>query len=221
MRKAAVAAFLLAGSLPLFAQTPKPGTPPALVIEMVPLGDVEGGVVVRLTFRYQVPSDVPPGVPVEIRGSILHQQKVVRNFRQTLRSEEQQQFATIQTLPVGEVEVEARLMIPFEETPPAILLKQSTKLAVVATGTPYVASEADGAEAFVAEGVVPEASGAIRILPPRRALAPNLFIIDVETKPPVKKVEFYAEGKKIFTRNAPPYRAELDLGTLPRRVEVR
>ena len=30
-----------------------------------------------------------------------------------------------------------------------------------------------------------------------------------------------AEGKKILAKNAPPYRAELDLGKLPKRVEVR
>src|SRR5258706_3223630 len=61
----------------------------------------------------------------------------------------------------------------------------------------------------------------VKIVPPRRDVAPNLFIVDVETKPVVKKVEFWVEGKKIMTRNAPPYRAELDLGALPKRVEVR
>src|SRR5262249_4296272 len=54
-----------------------------------------------------------------------------------------------------------------------------------------------------------------------RDIAPNLFIIDVDVKPPVKRVEFWVEGKKVMARNAPPYRAELDLGKLPKRVEVR
>jgi len=61
----------------------------------------------------------------------------------------------------------------------------------------------------------------VRIIPPRRDVAPNLFIVEVEVKPPVKKVEFWVEGKKIMTRNAAPYRAELDLGALPKRIEVR
>ncbi|HXG59165.1 MAG TPA: VWA domain-containing protein, partial [Thermoanaerobaculia bacterium] len=72
-----------------------------------------------------------------------------------------------------------------------------------------------------AEGSVPEAAGAVRILPPRRDVAPHLFIVEVEARPPVRRVEFWVEGKKLMTRNAPPYRAEVDLGALPRRVEVR
>src|SRR5581483_6869664 len=47
------------------------------------------------------------------------------------------------------------------------------------------------------------------------------FIVDVEVTPPVKKVEFWVEGKKLLTRNAPPYHAELDLGNLPKRMEVK
>ena len=68
---------------------------------------------------------------------------------------------------------------------------------------------------------MPETSGAVKIIPPRRDVAPNLFIVEVEVQPPVKRVEFWVEGKKIMARNAPPYRAELDLGALPKRVEVR
>jgi Ca-activated chloride channel family protein len=45
--------------------------------------------------------------------------------------------------------------------------------------------------------------------------------VDVEVQPVVKRVEFWVGEKKILTRNAPPFRAELDLGALPKRVEVR
>ncbi|GAC1437389.1 MAG: hypothetical protein NVSMB68_09340 [Thermoanaerobaculia bacterium] len=61
----------------------------------------------------------------------------------------------------------------------------------------------------------------MKIRPPRRDIAPNLFIVDVDVKDPVKRVEFWVEGKKLLVRNAAPYRAELDLGRLPKRVEVR
>jgi VWFA-related protein len=37
----------------------------------------------------------------------------------------------------------------------------------------------------------------------------------------VTRVEFWVEGKKVIARNAPPFRAELDLGRLPKRVEVK
>jgi hypothetical protein len=61
----------------------------------------------------------------------------------------------------------------------------------------------------------------VKIRAPRRDVAPNLFIVDVDVLPPVKRVEFWVEGKKVLARNAPPFNAELDLGTLPKRVEVR
>jgi len=91
----------------------------------------------------------------------------------------------------------------------------------VKSGKIYVADVTEGAEAVAAEGVVPEVTDAVKILPPRRDVAPNLFVINVDVQPPVKRVEFFVEGKKILARNGPPYRAELDLGKLPRRVEVR
>src|SRR5205807_501066 len=127
----------------------------------------------------------------------------------------------IQTLPPGATEFEARLMVPLEEQTPVIVAKTTQSFTIAKTNKTYIAGENEGAEAIVAEGVVPESSGAVRIIPPRRDVAPNLFIVDVDVKPPVKRVEFWVEGKKIFTRNAPPYRAELDLGALPKRVEVR
>jgi hypothetical protein len=68
---------------------------------------------------------------------------------------------------------------------------------------------------------VPESVGAVRILPPQRDIAPNLFHVSVDVRPPVTRVEFWVEGKRVMARNAPPYTVELDLGKLPKRVEVR
>jgi VWFA-related protein len=84
-----------------------------------------------------------------------------------------------------------------------------------------VSEESGSAQEFAAEGIASEVAGTVRIRAPRRDVAPNLFVVDVDVKPPVSRVEFYVEGKKIFTKNAPPYRAELDLGELPNRVELR
>jgi Ca-activated chloride channel family protein len=74
---------------------------------------------------------------------------------------------------------------------------------------------------MLAEGVVPETVGAVKIRAPKRDVAVNLFNVSVDVLPPVVRVEFFVEGKKVIARNKPPYTAELDLGKLPKRVEVR
>src|SRR5204863_8355838 len=153
-------------------------------------------------------------------GSMSQDGAVVKRFRYPVDLSHDV-ITAIQTLQPGAVEIEARLMVPLEEQTPVIVAKVTQTFTLAKTNKTYIAGENEGAEAIMAEGVVPEASGAVRIIPPRRDVAPNLFVVDVEVKPPVKRVEFWVEGKKIFTRNAPPYRAELDLGALPKRVEVR
>lgn len=191
-----------------------------LTIAVEPLGDAPGGVATRVDFRFSVPNDVPPGIPLVIVGSAT-QSGTPRTFRYLVRDDQRTSLSSIQTFAPVEVEIEARLMIPLEEETPVILGKTTAKFPVVATNRPYVAGEEATAEAVIAEGTVPEGAGSVRIVPPRRDVAPNLFIVEVEVKPPVKRVEFWVDGKKLMTRNAPPYRAELDLGALPKRVEVR
>ena len=195
--------------------------PQKLSITLEPLGDNDSGVVSRITFKYAIPSDVPQGVPLVITGSVTEQGEVVNRFRYPLLPSQRESLTAIQTLQPGDADIEARLMIPLEEQTPVIVAKSSSHFTIAKTNKQYVASSSDGAEAVIAEGSVPEGGDAVKIIPPRRDVAPNLFIIDVDVKPPVKRVEFWVEGKKIMARNAPPYRAELDLGQLPKRVEVR
>jgi Ca-activated chloride channel family protein len=192
-----------------------------LIISLDPLGDSSQGVVVRTTYRFAPGADVPPGVPLVIVGSISQGGAVVKRFRYPVDPAQSETVAAIQTLQPGAAEVEARLMVPLEEQTPVIVAKTTQSFTIAKTNKAYVAGENEGAEGVIAEGVVPETSGAVRIIPPRRDVAPNLFIVDVDVKPPVRRVEFWVEGKKILARNAPPYRAELDLGSLPKRVEVR
>jgi Ca-activated chloride channel family protein len=227
LRCAAAALFtLLAG--PLSAQDASPAKGAAsdanranLTIDAKAEGDAPAGVAVTLSFRFAVPQDVPQGVPLVVQGSILQGGTVLKNFRYPLGEERRSPLSVVMTVPAGEFDVEARLMVPLEESTPILLGKTTRHLTIAATGHPYAAPVNAGADAIVAEGAVPESTGAIHIRPPRRDVAPNLFIIDVDTKPPVKRVEFFVEGKKIEARNAPPYRAELDLGSLPKRVEIR
>jgi len=193
----------------------------ALTINLEAVGDNAEGVVTRTAFKFNVPSDVPPQIPLVIVGTISQDGKVLKNFRYQMTSGSRSELTAIQTVPPGNIEIEARLMIPLEEAAPVILGKLAKTFAVAKTNKPYTANIEEGAESVIAEGIVPEASGTVRILTPRRDVAPNLFIVDVDVTPPVKKVEFWVEGKKIMTRNAPPYHAELDLGNLPKRVEVK
>ena len=195
--------------------------PKGLTISATPLGDSDTGVVTQVTFRFAIPSDVPHGVPLVIIGSTTQSGTVVKRFRYPLSETQRESISTIQTLQPGDAEVEARLMVPLEEQAPVIVAKTATHFTIVKTNKLYVASDADGAEAILAEGVVPAVTDAVKIIPPRRDVAPNLFVVEVDVKPPVKRVEFWVEGRKVLARNAPPYRAELDLGGLPKRVEVR
>lgn len=213
--KSALVALLLAASVAM-ADEEKP-----LTITVEPLGDTDAGVVARLTFRYAIPSDVPTGVPLVVQGSISQEGKVIQRFRYLLLPENRDTLAAVRTFPPGGLEIEARLMIPLEEQTPVIVAKTTLNLTLARTNKTYVAQEGAEADAILAEGSVPESADAVKIIPPRRDVAPNLFIVEVEVKPPVKRVEFWVEGKKIMARNAPPYRAELDLGQLPKRVEVR
>jgi Ca-activated chloride channel homolog len=215
---------LAVGSWRLTAQPTTANRQPStanLSIAAEPLGDTEQGIVTRLTFRFAVGSEVPPGVPLVIVGSVMQSGAAVKHFRYPLAIEHRDMLRAIQTLQPGDAEIDARLMVPLEESTPVIVAKTSQTFTIAKTNKTYVASEDEGAEGIVAEGVVPETMGAVRIVPPRRDVAPNLFVVDVEVKAPVKRVEFWVEGKKILARNAPPYRAELDLGALPKRVEVR
>jgi Ca-activated chloride channel family protein len=195
--------------------------PKALTIALEPAGGSKQGVVNRLTFHFVIPSEVPSGVPLVIEGSVSEGGSVVKRFRYPLRAENRSSLTAIVTLPPGVATIDARLMVPLEEQAPVIVSKASQTFTIAPATQPYVAAAGEGAEGIVAEGVVEEASGAVTIAPPRRDIAPNLFIIDVDVKPPVKRVEFWIEDRKIMTRNAPPYRAELDLGHLPKRVSVR
>jgi len=215
--KALVAALFLALlALPMLSQeTAKP-----ITVSVEPLGDSDGGVTSRVTFRFAHQPDVEEGTPLVLLGSYIVEGAVVRNFRYSLPSDHANAFSTIQTLAAGELEVEVRLM-PADASAPIILAKTTERFTIAPTGQPFVAGVDAGADAIIAEGVGPQSAGAVTMKPPRRDVALNLFIVDVDVAPPVTRVEFWVDGKKIIARNAPPYTAELDLGKLPKRVEVK
>ena len=206
---------LLFLTVPLFAADGR------VTIALEPLGDSAEGVVTRISYRFTVPTDAPSGVPLVITGSISQNGDVVKRFRYPILPATTSPLTAVQTLQPGTAEIDARLMVPLEEQTPVILAKATQTFMIAKTNKTYVAKEGARADAILAEGIVPESSGAVKIAAPRRDVAPNLFIVEVDVQPPVTRVEFWVEGKKIMARNGPPYRAELDLGALPKRVEVR
>jgi VWFA-related protein len=193
-----------------------------LTISLEPVGDSDTGVVARVTFTFVTPIDAHPDAQLALQGSFMQDGVVLRNFRYAIPEERPRKITSVQTFGEGTADVEVRLIQAYEEGgPPLLLVKTAASFPVAKTGKPYVATAADGAEAAFAEGVVPETVGAVRIRSPQRDVAPNLFRVNVDVLPPVVRVEFWVEGKKVIARNAPPYSVELDLGKLPKRVEVR
>ena len=195
--------------------------PAPLAISVDALGDSDTGVVARVSFRFPIPPEVPPETGLFLQGSFMQNGKVLRNFRYAVPPDQRGAITAIQSFAEGEAEVEARLIMPVENNAPIIVVKSSATFTIARTNKPYIATAEDGAEAILAEGLVPETFGAVRIRPPHRDVALNLFVVNVDVEPPVSRVEFWVEGKKILARNAPPFKAELDLGKLPKRVEVR
>ena len=226
MRKLAmlflVAFSALAQAFSALAQAPAQESQDRIAIRLEPLGDSDAGVVTRITFQFVTPLDASSDLNLALQGSFLQNGVVVRNFRYVVPEERPRQLTAVQSFAEGTADIEVRLIQAGEEgEAPLLLHKTAASFPVNKTGKPYVAKPGDGAEAVFAEGIVPESVGAVRILTPQRDVAPNLFKVSVAVLPPVTRVEFWVEGKRVMARNAPPYNVELDLGKLPKRVEVR
>ncbi len=61
----------------------------------------------------------------------------------------------------------------------------------------------------------------LKIIPPSREAPIGLLRLEAVVAPPIEKVEFYLEEKRLVTRTKPPYSVEIDLGDVPRRQTVR
>ena len=69
--------------------------------------------------------------------------------------------------------------------------------------------------------VPPNAGNLVKILAPETEVPVGLLRIGCEVKPPVTRVEFWLEEKKILVKNRPPYEVELDLGKIPKRQTLK
>lgn len=87
-----------------------------------------------------------------------------------------------------------------------------------AQGLPSAAAivlEEDSADPLPEEGTL------LRIVPPSRDVPVGLLRIDCEVKPPITKVEFWLDEKKVLARTRPPYTVEIDLGTVPQKRTLK
>jgi VWFA-related protein len=67
----------------------------------------------------------------------------------------------------------------------------------------------------------PNAGNLVRILAPETEVPVGLLRIGCEVKPPVTRVEFWLEDKKVLVKNRAPYEVELDLGKVPKRQTLK
>jgi hypothetical protein len=84
---------------------------------------------------------------------------------------------------------------------------------------PEVVQEADEAEE-AAEAVEYDEVGPVEVRGTRCHSGSGLYPVRADVQPPVKRVEFWVDGKKIVARNAPPYTAELEIGDAKRSVRA-
>lgn len=61
----------------------------------------------------------------------------------------------------------------------------------------------------------------VKIVAPRKEVPVGLLRVEAEVRPPVVRVEFYLDDKKLVARNRPPYTVEVDLGNIPKRQTLK
>jgi hypothetical protein len=242
MRKLLAAALLLVATAALAADAPKP-----VAIAVEPLGDSDQGVVVRVAFRFANPREITAAglflegsfaengqLPRNFRfavprkddkwvwsNTVAHNDEIIRETRWTLLPDQRNEMATIQTLEEGKTVIEVRLVLERDRGAGPLVVAEGTEtIAVGKTNRPFVAESTKRKPAAPQE-VLPEDAGSVALRTPRRNLASGLYQVTADVQPPVKRVEFWVENKKILARHAPPYTTELDLGATPESVAVR
>jgi Ca-activated chloride channel family protein len=140
-------------------------------------------------------------------------------------------IAFLRPLPPGNLTIQFRL----EGAAGRAVATRAVFLTVPAMSSEFRAEEAGtdaaglpSASAVVLESanrpVVPKeaaAEGLIRIVPPRREVPIGLLRVEAEVSPPVSRVEFWLDEKRILTRNRPPFSVEIDLGNIPKKQTLK
>ncbi len=169
----------------------------------------------------------------ELRGTFSRGDDMVEAFRYPVSSDIEGgktfTYSFLRAVPPGAYKVKLYFALPGGKD----VGEGAVDLAVPELGAafrpemaPAEASTLPEAEAIViadsspAPGASPE-SPKLKILPPAREAPVGLLRLEAEVEPPIKKVEFYLEDRKILTRTRPPYTVEIDLGNIPRQQTLR
>lgn len=233
MRTLFAAALLVLAATMAAADARKP-----LSIAVESLGDRDQGVVARIFFRFANPHQITEA-GLFLEGVFIQKGRVPRSFRLavprkhdrfvwntvTIRNgkttrltrwsvlpDQRNEISMVHTFTEGEAEIRAWLVLEGDYGASPLQVAQTTETFRLAkTNQPFTAGE-DEAESLITEEEEPEPAGAVAIRAPRRNSQSNLLTVGVDVEPPVKRVEFYVQDKKILARNAPPYNAEFDVG---------
>ena len=200
----------LLAALAVAAQEPEE----RLAISLEPLGDNDAGVVARITFRFVTPLECRPrrSSRCRARSSRTASSSATSAMRPRGAPRTVDRGADLRGRDGGDrsaADAAARGRRAAAAAHKTAGRSRSRRRASRTSPAPT-----DGAEAAFAEGVVPETVGAVRIRAPRRDVAPNLFIVNVDVLPPVKRVEFWVEGKKSHRAQ----RAAVQRGARPRQA---
>lgn len=228
MKSLAVAALVFFASIAA-AQDIKP-----IAIAVEPLGDTDHGVAARVTFRFANPREITDA-GLFLEGSFAQSGRPPRNFRiavirdgdrvifndvrtrngvvlkQTryaVLPDRGNEMSAIFTFDEGPLEVNAWLVLELDrEGAGGMMFGSGSKTVTLAKlGHRYVE------EKPVAEPVEDEPQGAVVIRAPKRNGLSSLYHFAVDVLPPVTRVEFWVNDRKIIARRGAPYAAELDLG---------
>lgn len=241
MRTLLALAMLLVSAVAAGQDTVKP-----LAIALEPLGDGEHGVVAQVFFRFANPravtaaglflegsfsqaGDVPRNFRFAVprkgdkfiwNNSFSRNGKIVRLSRWAVFPDGRNEMAMEHTFAEGEAEIDVRLVLEGDYgRPPQLIARANQTFTVVKTNRPFIAEEDE--PAAVTKAAEPRAAGAVTIGVPQPVEESSLFLVSVDVLPPVKRVEFWVDSKRVLARNAPPYKIELDLGQPQRRVTLR
>lgn len=174
--------------------------------------------VVRVLMRVPSGSLAPPGEAHELllTGQVLQERGVLEDFRYSFHVDPRgmsEPFVPLvfeRYLRPGLYRLRVKLVDLFTKRS-FLDERELTVPAVPAIIGPGPEMAALYAEADAALGERP----GVRLLPPGEVLSGNTRF-EARVDGPVSRVAFLLDGRRIYTRNRPPYAVTLDLGTVPR-----
>jgi hypothetical protein len=188
------------------------------------------------SFRFAVPRK---GDKLVWNETVSRNGKVVRRSKWSVLPDKRNEMSVEHVFTEGTAEINVWLVLDGDQGDPQQVVAKATQTFTVAktnkayvppaaeeaevppeeVGKPEMVQEAGEAEE-VAAAVEYEEAGPVEVRGTRCHSGSGLYPVRADVQPPVKRVEFWVDGKKIVARNAPPYTAELEVGDAKRSVRA-